>query len=142
MRPLLSHGWRARLDLTKPPPEWCIFFDENSDECEPFYFEPGSRLFSDGSSLCPRVVWSLARAGCAVVQVDDDGRLFRGLYCGLPFTLSQAAVSGERAGAVLATVFSEDALNMTEIFVDCIAHRGEPSRFLARSVFRGISGGR
>eukprot|EP00959_Pyramimonas_sp_CCMP1952_P264387 5528682-Pyramimonas_sp.AAC.1 len=61
--PLFTFGWIAHLDLAQPPMSWDIsFFDGTGLACEPFLFGPGARLFSGGSCLHPRFVWSLARA--------------------------------------------------------------------------------
>ena len=128
-RPLFTHGWIARLDVSKPAAVWHIkFFGEHGVPCEQFFFPPGAKLFSDGSCVLPHHPSTLARAGCAVIEISPEGTLVRGLLAGLPDTLDQTAVSAEHAAAVLATVFSENGLLNDIIRVDCKALLGPPAR--------------
>eukprot|EP00959_Pyramimonas_sp_CCMP1952_P392476 8224387-Pyramimonas_sp.AAC.1 len=69
--------------------------------------------------------------------MDQEGRLVRGLHAGVPFTLSQAAVSGEHAGVVLATACSEDGLESFGLNVDCVALRGRPAAVFGPKCFQG-----
>ncbi len=75
----------------------------------------GGHLYSDGS--CDHgVIRGLARAGCAVGQVDDSGERVRAIYLPIPRHLPQTSQSGEFVGVAVAR---RQAARAADVKCDC-----------------------
>ena len=100
----------------KSQPSSCTLYETIGLGADELLTDLSTDIYGDGSCLYPSFA-PLARAGFAVVQVNDEGDIHRAIYGCVPKSLPQTSLSGEVAAFLCAAENSRDAT----FFGDCQA---------------------